>query len=110
MQQDNEGDVVRAQRFELVDSNGRVRATLGSTAASGDQNEMFGLELFDSGGSARASLIHEERHGAQLIFAVSGNQVLIIGTADLEAAIPPGARVTVCDLGGAPVIDWHMAR
>ncbi|HEX8770888.1 MAG TPA: hypothetical protein VF711_08980 [Acidimicrobiales bacterium] len=110
MQQDNDGEVVRAQRFELVDSEGRVRPALGSTAPSDDQNEMFGLELFDSRGSARASLIHEERHGAELTFAVSGNQVLVIGTTDLEAAIPPGARVTVCDLDGAPVIEWHMAR
>lgn len=110
MQHDDHNDVVRARRFELIDGSGRVRAVLGSTARSGDQEEVFGLELFDSHGSARAWLSHEERFGAELAFAISGNQVLIIGTSDLEADIPAGARVTVCGLDGTPVIDWHMAR
>lgn len=110
MQHNDDTEVVRARRFELIDGSGRVRAVLGSTPRRGDQEEVFGLELFDSHRSARAWLSHEERFGAQLAFAISGNQVLIIGTSDLEADIPAGARVTVCDLEGASVIDWHMAR
>jgi hypothetical protein len=110
MQHEDCADVVRAKRFELIDGSGRIRAVLGSTPRSGHQEEVFGLELFDSHGGARAWLSHEERFGARLAFAISGNQVLIIGTSDLDADIPAGARLTVCDLDGAPVIDWHMAR
>lgn len=102
--------VVRAERFELVDGDGCVRAVLGALAAPGeDAADVVGIELRDRSGAARAWLTFEEGWGAQLCLAERGNQVLLLDVVDATpAAAEPGPSVRLCDPTGTPVLEWRV--
>lgn len=102
--------VVRAERFELVDGDGRVRAVLGALAAPGeDAADVVGIELRDRSGAARAWLTVEEGWGAQLCLAEQGNQVLLLDVVDATpAAAEPGPSVRLCDASGTPVLECRV--
>ncbi|MEX2548445.1 MAG: hypothetical protein WD830_11775 [Chloroflexota bacterium] len=103
-------DVVRARRFEVVDADDRLRAVFGELATVESANEMFGIELFDRAGSARAWLLDEAGVGVQLVFAIGGNQVLVVeATDDTPHVTVPGVAVLLCDGSGAPVMAWRVS-
>jgi hypothetical protein len=103
--------VVRAERFELVDADGQVRAVLAplSEPGGGGGGEVIGIELRDRSGSPRAWLTFEEGWGAQLCLSEGGNQVLLV---DLVEAGPdaaePGPAIRLCDRDGVPVLEWRV--
>lgn len=105
----SEPHVVRAERFELVDRQGRVRAVLGTSAGGDGGHDVVGLELLDPSGSARAWLSFEEGWGTQLCFADRGNQIVLV---DLVEATPeaaePGPSIRLCDATGVPVLEWRV--
>jgi hypothetical protein len=68
--------VVQAQRFDLLDANGTLRARLGVDA----DNDSAGLTVFDSNGQARASI------------ALGGD------TAVIQTLSPQGGRATLSAL------------
>lgn len=105
----SEPNVVRAERFELVDRQGRVRAVLGTLASDEAGHDVVGLELRDGSGSARAWLAFEDGWGTQLCFAEGGNQVLLVDLVeDTAAAAAPGPAIRLCDATGEPVVEWRV--
>lgn len=98
--------VVRAERFELVDRSGRVRAVLGTNTVA--PSEYLGLTIYDERGSARAWLIDEVGVGTQLVLALKGNQLVVLETKDLGDH-RDGAAISMGDLGGLTVVKWAVS-
>jgi hypothetical protein len=105
----SEGDrrvVVRADRFELVDSHGRVRAVLGDI---GDPDRYTpGLTLCDRHGQER-SVFAAAPGGCTLSFVSDGNNRLVLGMegadyagGDDDRSYDPTAVVYLMDGSGEP--------
>lgn len=105
---EDDTDVVRARRFEVVDDRQRLRATFGRLDGPDTGGEMVGFEVFDADGSARASLIDERGVGVQLSFALGGNQVLVVSAHEASAQLAAGVSIVLCHTDGAPVLDWQV--
>jgi hypothetical protein len=107
---DGEERVVRAHRFELIDSNRRTRAVLGtSPAVSGDPySGAVGLEIFDGDGKSRAWLVDTPGAGVQFCLAANGNQLVVVTAAEPMLETEGGASITICDLEGVPVVEWEV--
>jgi hypothetical protein len=93
-------EVLSARRFEVVDTEGRVRAVVGNL--SGSSSEWYpGVALLDEDGHERVSLMLGAS-GPLLTFAEAGNVALELGVFD-EAdpeSVAPGPCVVVCDRSG----------
>lgn len=104
---------VRAERFELVDTTGAVRATLGT-----DENGQVSVTLFDQDGRRRASLAADRAGTGLRLFTASGTTALLLATSSQVALVavqddaghpavilgvgPDGQRgVSLCDRAGA---------
>lgn len=104
---------VRAERFELVDAHGAVRAALAT-----DQDGQVAVTLFDQDSQRRAALV-ADRAGAGLhLFTPAGTTALLLATSSQVALVavqddaghpavilgvgPDGQRgVSLCDRAGA---------
>lgn len=87
---------VRAERVEVVDAAGRVRAVLGTLADSGEV-EAVGLALFDRHGVERAWLATDDTDACGLTMYHDGNIVLSVdvqfsGEAMYALTDPDGSR------------------
>lgn len=92
--------VVTARRFDAVDSHGRVRVSVGVFSEGGD-DATAGVDVFDSVGRSRASLVVDEGGVATLSFAAAGNEVLVVGARE-QGEPADGAFVVFCSLDGDP--------
>jgi hypothetical protein len=98
---------LRAQRFELVDDYGRVRAVLGDLAGA-EGGWCPGLSLRSGEGSQRVCLLLH-RDGAMLNFTMVGNDALVLGVAEPHTdAYDPGPYVRLCDSEGDTVMAWRV--
>lgn len=82
---------VRAERFELVDAHGAVRATLAT-----DQDGQVAVTLFDQDSQRRAALLADRARAGLYLFTSSGTTALVL------AASPRVALVTLNDEAGHP--------
>lgn len=98
--------VLRAQRLEIVDDSGRVRAALAADRSAHDGEAVVGLELFDETGKARAWLV-DTNEIVQLALALNGNQVAVLQslTEDDNTA---STSLVLCDRSGRPVARWTV--
>ena len=95
---------VRANRFELVDRAGNVRAVLGQVGSGPGTGEIYGLSLLDSHGAERLALTLDA-HGPTLVFLQAGNVALQLGVDD--PVLPgdnAGAFVTIAASDGRPLL------
>lgn len=92
--------VVTARRYDAVDSQGRVRLSLG-VFSEGSDEAVAGVDLFDAAGRSRATLVVDEGGVASLSFAATGNEVLIVGARE-QGEPDDGAFVVICNLEGDP--------
>jgi hypothetical protein len=100
------GAVIRAQRLEIVDDEGRVRAALAADRDNHEGDDIVGLELFAATGETRAWLL-DVGGVVQLALALHGNQVAV-----LESVPRSGGSATtslvLCDGPGRPVARWSV--
>jgi len=77
--------VLRAERFELVDSSGRMRAELGTA----EQGDLVYVRLFGTRGDVRADLEADERimHYGGGVLRLSGNNAREGSTAALSCSV-----------------------
>lgn len=90
-----EPEVVVADRVEIKDSEGRVRAVLGETAGGG-----FGLRFLDPGGSERLVVGFLEG-GPTVSFAAWGETLAELGV--IDETPEPYARLVILDPRGEPL-------
>lgn len=96
---------VRSSRFELVDTEGRVRAVLGDIWQRGDYTP--GLAVFDRRGHERVSVaLHPT--GPQLSFGLHGNCVLLVGVDDPGSESRPGGAYITLETSDGQVV--HQLR
>ena len=100
--------VLRAKRFEAVDSDGQVRAVFGSIGDAAGDGKLVGLDMRDRRGSSRLSVVVDDAGSALISFAVGGNEVLVVGASDHGERMTVGPYVTVCDLTGDVVASLHL--
>ncbi len=91
----DEGKVIRAERFEVVDKTGRVQAVLGQLA-----DEAMGLRLLDARGGDMATFGINE--GNPWLYFSTGNIVLDLG---LEGEQP---FIHLCDASGSPRLKLEV--
>lgn len=97
-------DVVRTRRVEVVDEQGRVRATLGS----GVDPEAVGLRIYDRRGSERISVINLP-YGAVISLSHEGNPVAHIECADdIDEVMDPGTQIALFDGDADLVMRWWV--
>ena len=100
--------VVRANRVELVDQDGAVRAVLGQLDSPDPGAPVFGLALLDEAGRQRVWL-SLDGSGPVLVFDLAGNNVITLGVNDPTAdALHVGGYLHVADLDGTPVLGWQV--
>lgn len=107
-QPSDDGRVVRAERFEVVDERGRVRAVIGSIEEEADGEEVVGVELRDPDGSPRGTF-GLSSDGPWLIFELGGNLLVHLGVNDPgRDVVDAGAFLYLSDHLGRPVIGWRV--
>ena len=101
--------VLRAGRFEVVDSDGRVRAVLGDLSTPAGPYRP-GLALRSRDGEPTV-LLHLTPEGAALDFAFQGDIGLVLGVDDrvADAAIDPGPYLSLIGRDGAVALGWRVA-
>ena len=97
---EDDDEVVRARRIELVDSSGRARLTIGDLGRWPGAGELVGLSLRDAEGHERL-LLGLDGLGPSLTLVEGGNVVLHLSVDD--AAPGGGASITVADNLGRPL-------
>lgn len=103
-------EVVRAERFEVVDAEGRVTAAFGDLRSRDPEFPVTGLALLDADGLTRVSLAFDPS-GPNLTFMDSGNIVFAVGVNDpAPDANYLGPYLLLMDAQGVPVISWRVAR
>jgi hypothetical protein len=103
-------DAPRAERFEVHDAAGHLRAVFGQlNNGPPGTGDVFGLSLRAPDGAERAALTLDET-GPALVFTQGGNIAVHIGVDD--AVLPHdhvGAYVTVADGSGTPLLRLWVA-
>lgn len=94
-----ERDVLVAQRVEIRDHRGRVRAVLGELPGGG-----FGLRLLDLSGSERATF-GLFSHGPTLNFAAAGDTLAEFAVHD-DVDHEPEAYFVILNLAGETVVEF----
>jgi hypothetical protein len=103
------GDVVRAQRFEVVDADGNVTAVFGDLRSRDPEFPVTGLAVLDADGMTRASLAFDPS-GPNLTLMDAGNIVFAVGVNDpAPDANYLGPYLLLMDAHGVPVISWRVA-
>jgi hypothetical protein len=101
-------EVVRAQRYEVVDEGGQLRALLGDLGSPDPDYQSFGLTLFDPSGRRRLWLALDTT-GPNLGFDYQGNTVLTFGVNDAAPdALHVGAYWQAADSNGTTVLGWRI--
>jgi len=72
-----DASVLRTRRLEIVDDQGRVRASIAADRDPYEGDVAVGLEPLDEDGSARAWLVNV-CGAAQLALALGGDQVAVL--------------------------------
>jgi hypothetical protein len=98
--------VLRAQRLEIVDDQGRVRASFATNRDPNDGKASVGLELLDEDGSARAWLV-DVGGAAQLALALGGDQVAVLESMSHDDGTST-VSLALCDASGRPVVRWAV--
>lgn len=99
--------IVRTERLEVVDRQGRVRVVVGDLGWSGEVPGV-GLVLLDAHGTARAWIGLGE-HGPELVFDQGGNAVVELGVDDPTSdALHVGAYVQLSDAEGRPSVACRV--
>jgi len=106
---ENETPIVhRAERFEVVDREGRVRAVLGLLERAEPTGQIVGVELRDAAERARATLAVGE-DGSWMLLELAGNARIVLGVNDPESdAVDARAFLYLCDTDGRPVAGWRV--
>lgn len=100
--------VVRTQRLEIIDTEGRVRAIVGDLAPPNADYTDFGVELLDGQGARRAWLSLGP-HGPVVGLDHSGNTVAEMGVTDAGGdALGTGAYLVLSDATGGLAIGWWV--
>ena len=101
-------EVIRAQRFEVVDRRGVVRAVVGDAYPGPKRTPMFGFSIHDPKGRLRACLIIDEA-GPVLVFDLEGNNAIALGVSDGTGESDSlGPFCYVNDATGDPVFSWGV--
>jgi hypothetical protein len=99
---------VRANRFELVDADGHIRAVLGDLGSPDPGMPVVGFALLDADGRQRA-WVALDATGPNMVFDLGGNAVLTFGVNDAAPdALHVGAYLHVSDVGGTNVLGWRI--
>jgi hypothetical protein len=98
--------VLRARRLEIVDDQGRIRASIAADRDPYEGDVTVGLELLDEDGSARAWLV-DVCGAAQLALALGGDQVAVLESIAHDDGTSTVALV-LCDSSGRPVVRWAV--
>ena len=98
--------VLRTRRLEIVDDEGRVRASIAADRDPYEGDVTVGLELLDENGSARAWLV-DVCGAAQLALALGGDQVAVLESISHDDGTSAVALV-LCDASGRPVLRWAV--
>lgn len=103
-----EEPVVRANRVEIVDADGQVRAVLGEVSRPAYLASSFGLALF--GADRRRRLrVAVEATGPVVVFDHAGNIGVELGVHDPSLdALHVGAYLVVGDADGTDVAGWRV--
>jgi hypothetical protein len=104
-----EYDALRAERFEVHDSAGHLRAVFGQLDNKPGSGDIFGVSLRSPDGSERVALTLDDT-GPALVFLTDGNIAVQIGVND--AVLPHdhvGAYVVVADGAGTPLLRLWVA-
>lgn len=100
--------VRRAERFEVVDGQGRVRAVLGLLDGPAPAGQLVGLELRDVSGQPRATVAVGD-DGAWMLLELEGNARLHLGVYDPASdALNTRVFLYLCDADGRPVTGWRV--
>ncbi|HUP68625.1 MAG TPA: hypothetical protein VM142_02300 [Acidimicrobiales bacterium] len=100
--------VVRTQRLEIVDAEGRLRAVVGDLAPAQSDSPDFGIALLDEHGARRAWLSLGP-HGPMVGLDHSGNTVAEMGVTDPGGdALGTGAYLVLSDNTGGLAIGWWV--
>lgn len=92
--------LVRTERLELVDRQGRVRAVLGNLAGAAEPGDYYpGLALRSPEGGDRATLVVHDT-GPLLGFTLEGNDALVLGVDDPASAEVRGETGPYVELVG----------
>lgn len=104
----NDEPVVRTQRLEIVDAEGRVRVVVGDLAPEEANSPDFGLALLDDQGAHRAWLSLGP-DGPVVGLDHAGNTVAELGVIDSGGdALGTGAYLVLSDPTGALAIGWWV--
>lgn len=98
--------VLRARRLEIVDDQGRIRASIAADRDPYEGDVTVGLELLDEDGRARAWLV-DVCGAAQLALALGGDQVAVLESISHDDGTSTVALV-LCDASGRPVARWAV--
>lgn len=98
--------VLRARRLEIVDDQGRIRASIAADRDPYEGDVTVGLELLDEDGTARAWLV-DVCGVAQLALALGGDQVAVLESVSHDDGTSTVALV-LCDASGRPVVRWAV--
>jgi hypothetical protein len=101
-------DEVVCRSHKVVDSDGRVRAFLGELPEAHSEGATFVIELRDTAGRARASLMLTP-DGPLLLFDQNGNNLIELGVHDwTESTSHRGAYFVGSDTTGEAVVGWRV--
>lgn len=92
--------IIRADGFEVVDSEGRVRVALGPLHDTPD-GEVWGVSLRDADGAERAWMMTHEDDGCEMGLAHAGNVV-----ARAQVTRDGETLLVLADPHGTPVQQW----
>ena len=106
MTPDAEAGVLRTRRLEIVDDQGRIRASIAADRDPYEGDVTVGLELLDEDGSARAWLV-DVCGTAQLALALGGDQVAVLESISHDDGTSAVA-LALCDASGRPVVRWAV--
>jgi hypothetical protein len=101
--------VVRTQRLEVVDDEGRVRVVIGNLAGEAEEGCFPGVSLRTEEGTPRAELVVTD-DGPALTFSLAGHDVLVAGVDDPDLAMARGGPyVELLHHSAQVAAGWRLA-
>jgi hypothetical protein len=98
------GEIVRTQRLEVVDREGRLRLLAGDVTGRDGPGEAFGFVLVD--GARRRAWLSLDAEGPKMEFDRGGNTIVVLGVLDDGPEVGP--YMHLCDANGAPVLSCRV--
>ena len=99
--------VLRVERLEVVDRQGRASVVIGELGA---ETDTVGIGVYDRRHSERVTLAMS-RSGPWLSFALEGDDALVLGVDDPETeALHPGPYLALLGAEGGVACGWRVDR